>query len=225
MKRRIIILPLLLLLVAPLLADSQSLVSEPGLVELRIDKPDGAEVSLSWEPRDPVDLQYRTYEGSTVMVFYGEPGKRIVVMSELIHWDARRVEKTTWIVTVRGNEPDPDPPGPDPPKPDPPAPVPPDVPNALGVGAPVYQAAKDVNQPAQVGALADAFLAVEQQLHQGSVIAADALKALQIPPVFSSLEPVIFSAVNTAAEKYGRGQTAMKSYFHEMRLAVEGLKP
>lgn len=100
--------------------EPQRLTHKAGLVELRLPTvPPGADIT--WEARQPLDLDFRAYENGSVIVFYaGQPGQ-LVVTSDVIDWDKKARDKTSWIVTIEGKLPDvkPDPKPDDPPKPEP----------------------------------------------------------------------------------------------------------
>jgi hypothetical protein len=111
---------LIILAVTQLLrgGEPQRLTYKAGLVELRLPTvPPGADIT--WESRQPLDLDFRAYEGGSVIVFYaGQPGQ-LVVTSDVIDWEKKARDKTSWIVTIEGKVPDvkPDPKPDDPPKP------------------------------------------------------------------------------------------------------------
>lgn len=125
---------LIILAVTQLLrgGEPQRLTYKVGLVELRLPTvPPGADIT--WEARQPLDLDFRAYENGSVIVFYaGQPGQ-LVVTSDVIDWEKKARDKTSWIVTIEGKVPDvkPDPKPDDPPTPPPtptdvvtPAPIP-----------------------------------------------------------------------------------------------------
>lgn len=97
-------------------AGTERVTADLGLVELRLIAPAGADVS--WDARKPLDLSWRSYEGGSVCVFCAHYKGTYVLLSDVIDWEARKRDKTTWIVTI-GDDPGPGP-GPDP-KPPPPA--------------------------------------------------------------------------------------------------------
>lgn len=109
--------PLLWCLLLPCLpvdaAGTRELAVAPGLVVLRVEAAAGADIS--WEARQPMTLPLQTFEESTACVFCEHvPGRQLVVVSDVIDWEARKRDRTTWIVTV-GNGPTPvPPPGPQP---------------------------------------------------------------------------------------------------------------
>lgn len=112
--------------------EPQQLKATPGLIELRIDElPAGADIT--WEARQPLSLPFRTYENGAVIVFHTadsgvKPGGQIVVTSDVIDWEGRKRDKTSYIITIEGPTPPPDPkpddPKPDEPKPPQPSPAP-----------------------------------------------------------------------------------------------------
>ena len=97
----------------------QKLTRKPGLIELRLPTYEPG-VDVTWEARQPIDLDFKTFEGGSVIVFYaGQPGQ-LVVTSDVIDWERRSRDKTSWIITIEGKAPEPKP-DPDvvPPKPEP----------------------------------------------------------------------------------------------------------
>lgn len=134
--------------------EPQRVLVRPGLVELRLPElPEGADVT--WEAREPLTLDYRSYEGGSVLVTHLTSGQAVLV-SDVIDWQAKRRDRTTWIVVVQ--------PGPQPPSP--PVPVPgPTVPS--GIAADVYRAAESIKQPAIARRFADAFRTASAEIGAG----------------------------------------------------------
>lgn len=101
--------------------EPRHLTVPPGLIELRLSAaPEGSDIS--WEAVSPLAADFRVYEGGHVLVTYAADG-RLVFSSDVIDWDGKRRDKTSWIVTVDGLAPPPGPKPPDPPKPDETAPI------------------------------------------------------------------------------------------------------
>lgn len=124
MRRPFFVLVVLIGLVGLAAGETRQVTVPPGMVELRIEAAEGA--TIGWEARDPLELDLRQYEGGTVAVTCAhEPGKRLIVASDVIDWDARTWTRTTWVIVVEG-DPGPKPPDPPDPGPDPPPPNPPD---------------------------------------------------------------------------------------------------
>ena len=100
--------------------EPQRITSKAGLVELRLPSYQPG-VDVTWEARQPLDLDFRTYEGGSVIVFYASQPGQLIVTSDVIDWDKKVRDKTSWIVTIEGKAPDPkpDPKPDDPPKPEP----------------------------------------------------------------------------------------------------------
>jgi len=134
--------------------EPQRVLVRPGLVELRLPElPEGADVT--WEAREPLTLDYRSYEGGSVLVTYLTSGQAVLV-SDVIDWAAKKRDRTTWILFVQ--------PGPQPPSP--PVPVPgPTVPP--GIAADVYRAAESIKQPAIARRFGDAFRTVSSEIGAG----------------------------------------------------------
>jgi len=108
----------LLLCSAALQADTKRVNVTSRLVELAVQSP--ADVTVDWEARDPLTLEwksYKTIDGKSVVVFW-MTGDQAVLVSDLIDWEHRKREKTTWIVTVGDVPPDPNPPTPPGPQPE-----------------------------------------------------------------------------------------------------------
>jgi hypothetical protein len=154
------IIVLMLLALAQLVAGAEPIrmTVKPGLIELRLNPvaPVGADVS--WDSRTPLALDYRTYEMGNVLVTYATSGQ-IVVISDVIDWEAKQRTKTTWIVEVEGFKPDPTP------DPDPtPLPIP------TGLAGEVYRLAKAINEPAKAIKYADNFAAVSSMIGAGAIV-------------------------------------------------------
>ena len=99
---------------------TRSVTVLPGIAELRVTA--NGDVDISWESRQPIDLIYKTLEtktGESAFLWCAAPGARYVLVSDVILWDERQREKTTWIVTVDGDVPQPDPDPDNPPDPPP----------------------------------------------------------------------------------------------------------
>lgn len=108
----------LFVIVSAACGDTRTVQAKPGLIELRIDAPAGADVS--WESRQPLDLVIRTYEAGNVAIFCRHNAGRVVIVSDVIDWEARKRTKTTWLVDIDGESPSPpSPPDPEPPPPEP----------------------------------------------------------------------------------------------------------
>jgi len=108
----------LLLCCSLLQADTKRVSVTSRLVELAVQSP--PDVTVDWEARDPLTLEwksYKTIDGKSVVVFWMQ-GDQAVLISDLIDWEHRKREKTTWIVTVGDVPPDPSPPTPPGPQPE-----------------------------------------------------------------------------------------------------------
>jgi len=126
--------------------EPQRVLVRPGLVELRLPElPEGADVT--WEAREPLTLDYRSYEGGSVLVTYLTSGQAVLV-SDVIDWAAKKRDRTTYILFVQG----PPVPGPT---------VPP------GIASDVYRAAESIKQPAIARRFADAFKTVSSEIGAG----------------------------------------------------------
>jgi len=137
--------------------EPQRISVRSGLVELRLrDVPNGADVS--WEARDPVATDFRVYEGGSVLVTYLESGSA-VFGSDVIDWENRKRDRTTWIVVVEaGPNPKPDPVKPNPVKPDPP-----------GLAGEVARLAKANRQPEIASRYAGAFRTAIAEINAGAI--------------------------------------------------------
>lgn len=139
--------------------EPRRLTANPGLIELRLASTP-AECDITWESREPLTLDYRVYENGRVFVTYAIEGT-FVVSSDVIDWNAKTRDKTTWIVTI-GKLPGP---GPVPP-------VPPPTPDPVlppGIAIDVYRTAKDIGSPAEAKAYANNFLAVAAEIGAGAI--------------------------------------------------------
>lgn len=108
--------------------ETRTIETDQNLVVLELPASDTALVD--WEVRDPEDLEFatfRTSDGMSTAVLCVCGTSRIIVVGDVIDWDARTRSKVKWIITPK-NPPDPTPPepdpGPDPPPPDPTVPFP-----------------------------------------------------------------------------------------------------
>lgn len=138
--------------------DPQNITVRPGLVELRLrDVPPGSDVS--WEARDPLTADFRCYEGGTVLVTYLVSGSAVFA-SDVIDWEHRRRDRTTWIVTIDGEAPRPPKPNPDPPKPNPDPP---------GLAGEVARMARAIGQPEIAGRYATAFRTAIAEINGGGL--------------------------------------------------------
>jgi len=159
MKRLVMALAMLLLVANAFAGDPQGVTVRPGLVELRLrDVPPGSDVS--WEARDPLTADFKCYEGGTVLVTYLASGSAVFA-SDVIDWEHRRRDRTTWIVTVDGEAPSP--PKPPPPKPDPAKPDPP------GLAGEVARMARAIGQPEIAGRYATAFRTAIAEINGGGL--------------------------------------------------------
>lgn len=136
--------------------------AQPGLVELRLEAT--ASSDITWEAREPVTIDYRLYEAKTVLVTYLASGRAIII-SDVIDWELKKRDKTTWIITV-GDAPTPPAPGP------PPGPAPTPVPPLPAVAAEVYRMARAINQPEAAIRYGMAFRTVSSEIGAGSLTSA-----------------------------------------------------
>ena len=130
----------ILALASAAMGQSKPVAIAPGLADISIDVPAGADVS--WEARDPLTFAFKTYmttDGKSVACFYLPRGQAVMV-SDVIDWDNRSRTKTTWVITIDGDEPEPEPdPDPEPdPEPDP---------DLSPVGKTVFDIAATINDP------------------------------------------------------------------------------
>lgn len=205
-------------------ADTKTVQTSPGLIELRIAAPAGADVS--WEAKQPFDLTFKTFEGSSVAVFCWHKSGTVVLSSDVIDWDARKRDKTTWIVNVDGDSPDPPDPDPDPgpgpdPDPDPDPTPPPNVPNKYGIGAASYRAAKQLNLASESAKLGAAFYDAAKKLHEARITTAAAQDEViaaraQLSPRWSAWETAVEPLFRAAVEANGSGTLHYRDYFLEV---------
>lgn len=161
------VIVLTILAVAQLLAGAEPvrLSVNPGLIELRLNPvaPVGADVS--WDARAPLSLNYRTYELGNVLITHATTGQ-LVIVSDVIDWEAKVRTKTTWIVDVKGGEPGP---GPDP---TPPQPAPPP-----GLAGEIYKLAKPINEPAKSLKYAANFETISSKIGAGAITTIEQARA------------------------------------------------
>lgn len=151
----IIGLVVLLLAQLALAGDPQRVTRAPGLFELRLPTiPAGADVS--WEAKKPLSLDFRQYESGAAFVSYATSGE-LVIVSDVIDWEGRKRDKTTWIVTIEGTPPKPVPPDPTPPLPQ-------------GLAGEVYKLAKPIQQADKCLAYANNYEVVSTEIAAGAVL-------------------------------------------------------
>ncbi|HLO97467.1 MAG TPA: hypothetical protein VK171_02630, partial [Fimbriimonas sp.] len=136
-------------------AEPQRLTAKPGLVELRLtNAPAGADIS--WEARQPLTAEYRQYEGGTVLVTHATSGQ-LVFVSDVIDWEAKRREKTTWIVDISST-----PPGPVVPPEPPPTPL-------TGLSAEIWKLVQPIGDPVKANKYANAYEVVVSEIGAGAL--------------------------------------------------------
>jgi hypothetical protein len=86
-------------------AGTREVEVDPGLIVLRVEAPAGADIS--WEARQPLTLPLQLFEESSACVFCQHTAGIVVVVSDVIDWDARKRDRTTWIVKVGADPVDP----------------------------------------------------------------------------------------------------------------------
>jgi len=84
------------------------------LVEAKIE--DLGERTAAWMALEPLDLEYRTFNGGASLVFASACAKgRVILLVTVVDWDARQLDQERVIVQVGGESPGPGPgPGPGP---------------------------------------------------------------------------------------------------------------
>lgn len=138
--------------------ETQRLTVRPGLVELRLPgAPAGADIS--WEAKEPITADFRSYESGSVLVTYLASGTAVFA-SDVIDWERRQRDRTTWIVTVEGSAPV------TPVKPDPVTPVKPDPP---GLAGEVFRMARQIKQPEIASRYANAFRTAIAEIGAGGL--------------------------------------------------------
>lgn len=141
--------------------ETQRITVRPGLVELRLPgAPAGADIS--WEAKDPITLDFKSYESGSVLVTYLASGTAIFA-SDVIDWEHRHRDRTTWIVTVEGSVPV------NPVKPDPVNPVNPVKPDPPGLAGEVLRMARPIKQPEIASRYANAFRTAIAEIGSGSL--------------------------------------------------------
>ena len=124
-------------------AEPQRISAKPGLIELRLSNaPDGADIS--WEARQPLTQEYRQYEKGEVLVTHATTGQ-LVFVSDVIDWENRKREKTTWIVDITSTPPSPGP-----------APEPQPVP-LTGLSADIWKLVQPIEDPVKANKYASAY--------------------------------------------------------------------
>lgn len=115
---------------------------------------------LLWLTLEPLELNYRTFDGGRAFVFSSglKPG-RVVLICTAVDWAGQKVEQKRHIIQI--GDPRPPPPGPDP---DPP---PPDDP-LTGLARTAYVAATRLTDNSKAGALAGNFEAIAAKIAAGA---------------------------------------------------------
>lgn len=217
----------LLLFASPLSAAGTQEVTVPaGMIELAVEATEGSDIQ--WEARAPLTLGFKVYEGGTIFVTHSSYaiGGQLVVVSDSIDWEARKRDKTTWIVRVQGIVPTP-PPDPNipPVPPDPNVPLPNTVPDYYGVGAIAYREALRVNKPAEAAAISEQFRTQYMALHQGQILPAQAAAAINkyvqtLPQYWHPWIQSVSQALAAARVKHGSGITLQRDMFREVADAL-----
>lgn len=136
-------------------AEPQRITAKPGLIELRLTTaPAGADIS--WEARQPLTAEYRQYEGGTVLVTHATTGQ-LVFVSDVIDWENKKREKTTWIVDITAV-----PPGPDVPPEPPPKPL-------AGLAAEVWKTVEFIRDPVKAEKYAATYEVVVSEIGAGAL--------------------------------------------------------
>lgn len=133
-------------------AETRTVEVSSHLVHLEADAPDGADVS--WESREPEELEYSIHDvagGKSLATFCMCGLPRVVIVSDVIDWDARKRTKIKWVVTSN------QPPKPDDPD-DPDVPVPP-----TGFRALIRSALKSIGDPPSKSKVAKAYSDVAEE--------------------------------------------------------------
>lgn len=137
-----------------LAAEPQRITAKPGLIELRLTSaPAGADIS--WESRQPLTAEYRQYEGGTVLVSYATSGQ-LVFVSDVIDWEAKKREKTTWIVDISST----------------PGPVIPPIPEPVpltGLAAEIWKTVQPIGDPVKASKYASAYEVVVSEIGAGAL--------------------------------------------------------
>lgn len=141
--------------------ETQRVLVRPGLVEIRLPDAVAQDADITWEAREPLTLDYRSYEGGTVLVTYMTSGQAVLV-SDVIDWQAKKRDRTTWILFVQAG------PGPGP------APSPTVPP---GIAQDVLKAAQSIAQPQVSRRFAEAFRTASSEIGAGRLRTLDEVKA------------------------------------------------
>jgi len=139
-----------LFLAAVASAQTENVEIKPGLNQLSVALPAGSDIT--WECRQPLTTQhlvFTTTDGDSVCAFYLAAGNAVFV-SDLIDWDERRREKKTWIVSVTGDNPSPDP-------------------ELDGIAGDVFAMAKSIGQPTISAAFAANYFQLASLVRSGGV--------------------------------------------------------
>lgn len=139
--------------------DTQRVLVRPGLVEIRLPDAVAEGSDITWEAREPLTLDYRSYEGGTVLVTYMTSGQAVLV-SDVIDWQAKKRDRTTWILFVQAG-----------PGPAPGPTVPP------GIAQDVLKAAQSIAQPQVARRFAEAFRTASSEIGAGRLRTLDEVKS------------------------------------------------
>lgn len=197
------------------------------MIELPLEAAEGADIS--WDAVQPVTLDFRITPSGVLYTHsvYAVNGK-IVVRSDVIDWEARKRDKTTWIVTVQGNVPTPPPPvDPNVPTPpvDPNVPLPNTVPDFFGVGGIAYREALKIGRPAEAATLSQEFQTSYMNLHMGKWLPEQAAKYMndvvgRLPAQWHPWINAVNVALAAARAKHGSGITQQRDMFREVSDAL-----
>jgi hypothetical protein len=162
-----IVVAVVLVLVSQLFAgDPQTITVKPGMIEIRLPSvPSAADVT--WESRQPLTLDYKTYDTGTVLSTHSSyaVNGEIIVVSDVIDWDARKRDKTTWIVKIDGAAPTPVPPVP-------PAPTP-----VTGFALEIYNAVKPIGEAPKAKLFAANYDTVVSEIGAGALQSIASIRA------------------------------------------------
>lgn len=139
--------------------ETQRVLVRPGLVEIRLPDAVAQDADITWEAREPLTLDYRSYEGGSVLVTYMTSGQAVLV-SDVIDWQAKKRDRTTWILFVQAG-----------PGPAPSPTVPP------GIAQDVLKAAQSIAQPQVARRFAEAFRTASSEIGAGRLRTLDEVKA------------------------------------------------
>lgn len=205
-------LVVLLLAQLALAGEPQRVTRAPGLFELRLPSiPEGADVS--WEAKQPLTLDFRQYERGAAFVAYATSGE-LVIVSDVIDWESKKRDKTTWIIKIEGTPPPPVPPDPTPPLP-------------TGLAGEVYKLAKPIQQSEKCLKYAANYEVVSTEIAAGALRTLPEVRSRILSlnqPLQAEPRDIRWQSVGTAIQAAMAKATTVEDAKRVIDDAAKGLK-